>query len=275
MSHEFSHTVGRFFSAPTTGRRIIAGFSHLQRVGKGTSTNVWFPEKEATLDAGQIEWAAVREFDVLQEADNYYIYDMNVSDLKYSYQNIGQMRAGGYRISIVTLGRYTAHNDMDDLQILDIKLQEEITRMIHFLYLSELSEQACHKNAAALDANTWCLENNLEHIALTMATKRLYKPQKETLAERTFFDILARLPKHHIIHDNGVGLQLPESTKEKNQVYVAKGENQLWQFQQTITTVFENLDKNRATMTHMRGYGDHLKEGFSDWQRQSLAALAA
>lgn len=275
MPNGFSAPLGRFFSAPSTGRRIIAGFSHLQRIGKGATTSVWFPEGDATLDAGQIEWAAVRQFDILQEADNYYIYDMNVSDLKYCYENIGRMRAGGYRITVVTLGHYTSRQDMDDLLLLDQKLQEEITRMIHFLYLNELSAQASRQNAAALDANTWCVANNLEHIALTLATKRLYRPEKETLTEKTFFDLLGRLPAHHIIHDNGVGLQLPESTKEKNQVYVAKGENQLWQFQQTITTVFQNLDKDRATMTHMRGYGDHTKEGFCAWQRQSLAALAA
>jgi len=261
------------FSAPQTGRRILVGFSHLQRITKGATTSVWFPEALFSQAKDQIEWAAVRQFDILQEADNYYIYDMNVADLKYSLENITKMRAGGYRITLITLGQYTARNDLDDLKILDLKLQEEITRMIHFLYLSELSEQANTLHERAINANEWCLEHNLEHIAMTMKAQRLYKPEKETLAERTFFQILDRLPSHALIHDTAVGLQLPESTKEKNQVYVAKGENQLWRFQQAITTVFENIDKTRAVMTHMRGFGDQMIQGFSDWQRQSLAAL--
>jgi len=264
-----------FFSAPQTGRRIIAGFSHLQRIGKGATTDVWFPEPLTSPEKDRVEWAAVREFSILQEADNYYIYDMNVSDLDYSLYNITKMRAGGYRITLVTLGQYTQRGDVDDLMILDQKLQDEITRMIHFLYLSELSEKQSQMNAEMLDAGSWCIENNLEHIATTMAAKRLYKPEKETLAERTFFSILGSLPHHHVIHDNAVGLQLPESTKEKNQVYVAKGENQLWQFQQAITTVFQNLDKDRAVMTHMRGYGDHMIQGHSERQRESLRALAS
>jgi len=238
-------------------------------------TDVWFPQRTFDLTSDRIAWAAVRQFDILQEADNYYIYDMNVADLKYSLENITKMRAGGYRITVITLGEYTAHNDPDDLFVLDMKLQEEITRMIHFLYLNELSDKANALNDADLRASRWCVENNLEHIALTHATKLLYKPEQETLAERTFFRILEKLPSRHIIHESGVGLQLPEATKEKNQVYVAKGENQLWRFQQAITTVFENLDKTRATMTHMRGYGDHMRQGFSEWQRQSLASLAA
>lgn len=270
-----SSNLAPFFCAPTMGRRILVGFSHLQRIAKGVMTDVWFPEKLFGQEKDRIEWAAVRQFDILQEADNYYIYDMNTADLKYSLENITKMRAGGYRITVITLGDYRQRHAEDDLLILDTKLQEEITRMIHFLYLNELSEQANTKNARDLGANRWCLQNNLEHVALSLASKRLYKPEKETLAEKTFFELMEKLPSHHLIHESGVGLQLPEATKEKNQVYIAKGENQLWRFQQAITTVFENLDTSRALMTHMRGYGDQMKEGFSGWQRQCLGQLVA
>lgn len=268
-------TPSTFFSAPVTGRRIITGFSHLQRIHKNATTEVWFPENLFTPDKDRIEWAAVRQFDILQEADNFYIYDMNVSDLKYSFENILKMRAGGYRITIITLGQYTERHDLDDLQLLDSKLQEEITRMIHFLYLNELSELSTQQNNADLDANAWCVANNLEHVALSLGTQRLFKPDRETMAERVFFEILDKLSRTNILHDTGIGLQLPESTKDHIQVYIAKGENQLWRFQQAITTVFENLDKSRATMTHMRGYGDHMIQGFKERQGQSLALLNA
>lgn len=266
---------GRFFAAPQTGRRIMAGFSYLQRIRKGATTEVWFPQ-ELDLDQPEaVEWAAVRQFELLHETDNMYIYDMDVNDLRYSLENISKMRAGGYRLVVITLGCYTARFDQDDLRILDEKLQEEITHMIHFLYSSELSEIANAPHTLSLEQGTWSLEENLDHVALALRTKHLFKPEKETLRERVFFYLLKNLPANHVLHENAVGLQVPDATKEKNWVYVAKGENQLWQFQQTITTVFENLDKNRATMTHMRGYGDHLKEGFADWQKECLQSLSA
>ena len=275
ISPNVTQTPNTFFSAPITGRRIVAGFSHLQRIRKGATTSTWFPETGMSVSKDRIEWAAIRQFDILQEADNLHIYDMDVADIRFSLDNVTKMRAGGYRLTLLTLGQYTKRYEMDDLLLLDQKLQEEITRMIHFLYLNEMSEQATQKTAQDLSCNAWCVANNLEHVALTIQSKRLFKPERETLAEQTFFSILDRLPCHQIIHDHGVGLQLPDATKEKNWVYIAKGENQLWQFQKAITNIFENVDRDRPVMTHMRGYGDHTISGYTEWQRQSLSALAA
>src|SRR5580658_3125553 len=76
-----------FTSPSPAGRRITAGFTYLQRIGKSASIDVWFPDaiKESIgqiLAVGEnpspadfpAEWAAVRQFELLQEAGNLSIY---------------------------------------------------------------------------------------------------------------------------------------------------------------------------------------------------------
>src|ERR1700723_2575492 len=84
-----------FFVSPRpAGRRITAGFSWLQRIGKAASFDVWFPQAlrhtlnrlvEEGHDIGSehfpAEWAAVRQFELLQEAGNYKIYDLDAANL--------------------------------------------------------------------------------------------------------------------------------------------------------------------------------------------------
>src|ERR1700761_7142354 len=83
-----------FLTPPPAGRRITAGFSFLQRIGKSASIDVWFPQmlkEELERLAGEsapigrehfpAEWAAVRQFELLQEAGNYKIYDMDATYL--------------------------------------------------------------------------------------------------------------------------------------------------------------------------------------------------
>src|SRR5262249_34720644 len=83
-----------FVSPAPAGRKVTAGFSFLQRIGKSASIDVWFPhqlkeELDQWIASGRrlgpdnfpAEWAAVREFELLQEAGNYKIYDMDVTHL--------------------------------------------------------------------------------------------------------------------------------------------------------------------------------------------------
>src|SRR4051812_32367191 len=83
-----------FVSPDAAGRKITAGFSWLQRIGRAASMDVWFPEMlreelEAIVAGGgktgpenfPAEWAAVRQFELLQEAGNYKIYDMDAAYL--------------------------------------------------------------------------------------------------------------------------------------------------------------------------------------------------
>jgi len=258
-------TCGTYFSAPRTGRKIDAIFSYLQRIGKGATTEVSFPSATAGASPSPISWGAVRQFELLQEAGNLAIDELDVADFKRAYQNLMRMRSGGYRVTLITLGHYTDRSMRDELEILDKKIQDEITQLIHFLYLSEMSEQGTAYFTASLNTGKWSLDEALPHVAQTRTARSLFKPEKETLREKTFFDILDKLSNRSVLHETAIGLVLPDASKEKNWVYIAQRENRFQAFQQAITTVFENLDEDRAVMTHMRGYGDR-------WERPVLCA---
>lgn len=257
----------RFFKAEPQGREIIAGFSFLQRIGKGGQTRAWIPEP---FCKDQIEWAAVREFELLQEAGNLAIDDLDVTDLRRSMMAYQRMRAGGYRVTVVTLGRYTEAGDVDDLQILDEKLQEEITRLIHFLYLGDESAARTTSNRCALDTGLWSCAEALPHIAQTLGARALFKPAKQTREDRLFFDLLEKLPARHIVHDVAVGLSLPDASKEKNWIYLAKGEHRPAAFFAAIGACIGD-----RIGYQLRGYGDRLTPENKAWQRQAARALVA
>ncbi len=250
---------------PSSGRRLHLAFSHLQRIGKGATTDVWFSDGFLPEQEPPLTWAAVRQFELLQEAGNLAIEDLDVADTRRAFQSMMKMRAGGYRVTMIMMGDATEERERDDLAVVDQKLQEEIAQMIHFLYLSEMSERASALNATALQQRTWSCEDALPHIIQTLSAKSLFKPEKETLAEKTFLALLKKLPPHHIVHDTAIGLVLPDATKEKNWIYCAARENTFAAFQTAMTTVLGGLDQSMATMRHMRGYGDRLGSRFAGW----------
>jgi hypothetical protein len=258
-------SVPAFFTTPSAGRRIHVGFSHLQRIGKGATTDVWFSDFFRSLPDTPIEWGAIRQFELLQEAGNLAIEDLDVTDTRRAFQSMMKMRGGGYRVTQITLGDYTDEPERDDLALFDQKLQEEIAQLINFLYLSEMSEQANEGNHTALQSGSWSLASAIPHITRTLGARRLFRPERETLAEKTFFELLEKIPASHIVHDTAIGLVLPDATKEKNWCYIAQGENTFAMFQNTMTTVLGGLDRAMATMRHMRGYGDRLGSRFENW----------
>lgn len=243
---------------PSAGRRIGLTFSHLQRIGKGATTDVWFSDGFSSEQEPPLTWAAVRQVELLQEAGNLAIEDLDVADTRRAFQSMMKMRAGGYRMTMIMMGDTTNEPERDDLAIVDQRLQEEIAQLIHFLYLSEMSVSASAMNAEALKQKAWSCENALPHIIQTLGAKSLFKPEQETLAEKTFLALLKKLPANHITHDTVIGLVLPDATKEKNWNYIAPHENTFAAFQKTMTTVLGGLDQGMATMRHMRGYGDRL-----------------
>ena len=177
-----------FFASPeAAGRRIVCGFSYLQRIRKGATTNIWFPSTlhqavaerleagdTSVLDEFHVEWAAIRQFELLQEADNFYIYDLEVTNFKRAYEDIMKMRAGGYRVTVITLGNYVEPTDYDELQILDRRLQDEITRIIHMLFLEEQSAETSAKHADALKTRQWNYAEALPHVAMTLGASGLF-----------------------------------------------------------------------------------------------------
>ncbi len=186
-----SSGANRMFQSPhAAGRRITMGFSWMQRLGKGAAIDVWFPaalkEKLQTLLASgaslsdenfPAEWAAVRQFELLQDAGNYKIYNMQADYLMRSLYELNRsMRGGGYRIVLATLGGYCADSDRDDLQILDERLQKRLSQIIHMLYLDEQSAEINQENDADLAAGRWDFRTALPHVGMTLGARDLYRP---------------------------------------------------------------------------------------------------
>jgi len=284
----------------------VCSFSYLQRIRKSATTNIWFPSDlhqavaerieagdTSVLDEFNVEWAAVRQFELLQEADNFYIYDLEVTNFKRAYEDILKMRAGGYRVTLITLGNYIEPTDYDELRLLDIRLQDEITRIIHMLYLEEQSTASSRGHCETLRSGNWNYTEALPHVAVTLGAMNVFNKssthilRQQKLTHR-FFQILDLLPQRHIVHDVAVGLTLPDATKERNWVYLAHTEHQYHAFQQVLGTVFGQFDhislgalherKNagRETMPmmhHMRGYGERLAPQHQKYYRD-LAHMA-
>lgn len=179
-----------FVSPPSAGRKITAGFSYLQRIGKSASIDVWFPkvlqdELNKWIASGQklgaenfpAEWAAVRQFELLQEAGNYKIYDLKATHLTRTLEDLTRnMRGGGYRVTVATIGGYVDEDNKDELEILDKRLQKRIASLIHMLYMEEQSESINQKSDAILKAGQWDYQTALPHIGVTLGARNLFRP---------------------------------------------------------------------------------------------------
>ncbi|MDD4615950.1 MAG: hypothetical protein PHW76_02380 [Alphaproteobacteria bacterium] len=299
------------FEAPyMAGRKITAGFSYLQRIGKSGAYDVWFPEdfkaeirllEEAGIPLGPerfgAEWAAVRQFELLHEAGNYKIYDLKAETLLRSFRDLTRsMRAGGYRITVATLGRYEDESPRDELEILDRRLQEGIAQMIHMLYLEESSEQANAESDERLESGQWDYRQDLPHIGIALGSRDLFRRppkdgsippsmRKNRLAKQ-FFEIINKLPQTHIVHDTAVGLQLPELIGENHWIYLPDSDETFSSFNRLLTNLFEKFDnislsrlhgredahdEIKAASLHLRGYGDRLNESNRFYRSASLA----
>ncbi|MDD3288953.1 MAG: hypothetical protein PHX43_08145 [Alphaproteobacteria bacterium] len=290
-----------FVPPEAAGRRIAFGFSYLQRVGRGASTNMWFSnsvqedmeeqirnQEKSLLDKFKVEWAAVRQFELLQEAGNLAIYDLSVENMARSLKYLTKMRAGGHRVTVITMGDYVSPSSYDELRIMDSRLQEAITNFINMLYLEEQSAAATSGNAALCEAGQWNYVEALPHVAITLGAGQLFKPSKSSKATERFFQLLEMLPQKNIHHEVAIGLQIPEATATKSCVYVGPGEKHFTAFQNAITDVFSGFDgislgelheregagkEIKSSMAHMRSYGDHMRSDHDEHYR-ALASFA-
>ncbi len=172
------------------GRKITAGFSFIQRISKPASIDVWFPQAlrkklDELVAQGQplgprhfpAEWAAVRELELLQESGNYKIYDMDTTYITRTLMDLTRnMRAGGYRVTIATVGSYSDECCRDELEILDKRLQDRLSQIIHMLYLEEQSACANAANDKALHEGAWDYRTALPHVGVTLGARDLFRP---------------------------------------------------------------------------------------------------
>jgi hypothetical protein len=179
-----------FESPNPAGRRITMGFSWMQRLGHGATFDVWFPsilkqELDRIMETGitlgdehfPVEWAAVRQFELLQDAGNYKIYNMQSDYLLRSlYEQTKNMRGGGYRVTLVTVGSYGDADNEDELEILDKRLQERLSQIVHMLYLEDQSLSINDQHDMNLAAECWSMQNALPHVGMTLGARDLFKP---------------------------------------------------------------------------------------------------
>jgi|GEM_PF-948430 len=209
------------FSAPIVGRQILAGFSCLHRMGGTTQTRLWLPR---SVLPHRIAWAAIREFELVHEVDPDDAVELDTADANDGFESWLYRRAGGYRLTMLSLGVYTGPDAPDDLYVLDHRLQDEIAHLIPYLYLSEPSQKASLRAATQLKNGTWRYEENLPHVALALEAKTLFATDRRRCAEQAFFEILNRLPHNHILHDVAVGLALPVLDERETWSSVIDGE---------------------------------------------------
>ena len=297
----------QFFDSPApAGRKITAGFTYLQRISKAATLDVWFPEElrqemdmrsreGKTIGAAQFpaQWAAVRQFELLQESGNHKIYDLDASQMKRATIDLVRgMRAGGYRVTVATLGTYHDDSAGDELEILDTTLQTRISQMISMLYLEAQSEEINIKADRKLAASTWDFRDQLPHVGMVLGAKDLYRriaindedenkkrvgkksasammsgSDRTHLKARQFFDILKLLPQKHIVNDTAIGLQLPELRGINQWNYVAAPDETLAAFNHVLGNIFNNC------VTHLRGYGDRLTEDSDNFYRSAAMSF--
>ncbi|MDR3448443.1 MAG: hypothetical protein P4M15_01605 [Alphaproteobacteria bacterium] len=317
-----SFNSGFLFESPQpAGRKITAGFTYLQRIGKGASYDVWFPpelkqaleiRKQTGLEIGHeqfpAQWAAVRQFELLHESGNHKIYDLDPDNLKRCFQDLSKsMRAGGYRITVATLGSYRETSSGDELEILDRRLQKRIAQMIHMLYLDTQSAEINEAVDKKLAEKKWDYRHELPHVGMVLGAGDLFHPtcaddddeeEKEIKRRRKggsgetplsrrahrkarqFFDILDQLPHSQIVHDTAIGLQLPELNGNNEWNYIANPEETLGAFNRLIGDVFGKF--NRVSLGKLQGRASpdtdaptatyHLR-GYGDRMTQSSMAF--
>ena len=295
-----------FDSPQPAGRRITAGFTYLQRISKAASFDVWFPEtlkrqlsarkasgKSIGAEQFPAEWAAVRQFELLHESGNHKIYDLDPTYLTRTTLDLARsMRAGGYRITVATLGCYQETSTGDELEILDRELQERIAQMIQMLYLEQNSDQANAENDAHLAAQKWDYRQDLPHVGMVLGAGELFKrfSEVEDLDDededydyrkrrkkgggtggsarvqaarkhkqaREFFKILGLLPQNHIVHDTAIGLQLPELNGRNQWNYIASPDETLGAFNRVLNDLFDKF--NGISMSRLQGCDDGHSE---------------
>jgi len=123
------------------------------------------------------EWAAVRQFELLQDAGNYRVYNMQADYMMRSiFEATRSMTGGGYRVTVAMLGSYRDDEDKDELEIIDQRLQKRLSQIIHMLYLEEQSAGINQGHDTALAEGHWDFRTAIPHVGMTLGARDLFRP---------------------------------------------------------------------------------------------------
>lgn len=298
------------------GRVIVAGFSSLQRVTKGACIETWFPrQKKEEVLAGRIEplpqlqWAAVRQIELLQEAPNISVWDMDVERIQRSMFYMQKMNSKGYRLVVAIAGTYADSKKTDELAVFDKVLQERLQQIVNMLWLEEVSAMMREKMTDMIVQRNWDFREILPHVGMTLGAMDLFdrgqavagvggkvKPApspgklKAQLA-RLFLEAIAKPAREGAVdHDVVVGLKLPQLAGNHHWVYIPPGGMEVHGFQRALTDAFSKFDhvsmsglqgdgigpgrsEVKATIGHLGGYRHRLTAG-ADAHYRDMAKFA-
>lgn len=302
----------RFFISPdAAGRRIVCGFSYIQRIRYSGAIDVWFPEVQkkniasrvmagdaSVLDDFHIEWAAARQFELLQEAKNNDSKSVDITRYEKACKDINtRSRGGGYRVTIIIMGNYAAPSAHDELRIIDVRIQEEISRQVRMMFLEDESKKITGEHAKLIKTGNWQFADALPHVAMMTGVMNLFDRPQDNIADEEepkkkkkkgggsqrslqqkhlanrFLEILNELPQKNIMHDVAIGLALPTAVMRNDQIEIHKHDQTITEFQKMLSSVFEKFDyislsalheredatsEIKTAMPVMKGYGDRL-----------------
>jgi len=275
----FGASPARFFNSPAaSGRQIICNFCYVQRIGKRGVIDVWFPSDihkkiaerltandPTILTEFGVEWAAIREFSLIKEAE--FEEDFDPERIKKAMRDSIKWRGqDGYRVTVVMLGNYTHLDTYDELRIHDERMQEEITKLIHILYLDKESELISEQTNNAIQSDQWNSADALPHIITTLTSMGMTgrgsaRSKKCSGAVTQILKLIEQLPKSHIVHDVAVGLTIPDHDSKHRREKKVDGYEKFGAFRQLIANIMEPL--GHTSMSDLHGVGDKSTPKYS------------
>ncbi|MEJ0063343.1 MAG: hypothetical protein WDO70_09120 [Alphaproteobacteria bacterium] len=254
-------------AAANTGRRITAGLTVVNRAGKGARSRVWLPG-DVTRDPEKLaahefkaEWVAVREIDIARQYGNDMIYDMDVESqnhLKWALYDHSKMTDDGYRMVVVTMGLYESSAMLrgggDELQIFDRALRDRVQQIVNILWDMDRGTKLSDALNRQLWFKGWDEKLMLPDIGINLAGLDLLYRQKSwhtpnpvkkmnyTLT-RKFLDLVGQLRRDNFHSDQVMfGIHIPEFDKSHEWIYLADGDQKIWEFNSVISSIYSKFD---------------------------------
>jgi len=258
------------------GRVITFGYSQIQKVAGGATINLWRPRDlpEQYRKADKLEWAAIRQVEILQEGSHIELWDLNAHELWESFKYFRVGRARGCRLAIVVAGVYKKPVNEDHLSSFDKELRERLQNMAGMLWLDELGKLYTQELKEHLEKSSWNVTKSLPHVGTALNAIQVFRRDNPKFSGQlsqsrdaiNFFTQLEGLsmeegPKHDVM----VGLKLPQHQADNDIDWGPTAEFSRMPFNSALKSIFNTFGLDCGQIHHLRGYGDHMnskKENF-------------
>lgn len=255
----------------SAGRTITHGMSYLQRISRGGQMLLWQPPGLQTrpLRFDQLDWAAVRQVEILQESSAQAIESMEIEEGLRSIREHAMMRGGGLRMVVITAGTTNHPRADNDQQTFDRTLRERLRSMDRMHWLDDFSRQA----ALLVNQAGQNLPERLPHIYTTLNAANVFN-RTHTLPctdATRFLTAIDSLPQRQgFEHDIMIGLKEPRADAHARREFNRLPERLYMGFVNALISSFSHFGL-MPTAIHMRSYGDHLK---GHWSKSAAPSTA-